>query len=66
MLRAGTLMTRRRVVMGGGRMLAAAAAGVSMPFLSRAADRQAITHGIQSGDVGAAGAIVWAQPQSDP
>ena len=34
----------------------AAATGVStlaMPYLSRAADRPLITHGVQSGDVGA-------------
>src|ERR1700751_2294368 len=43
----------------------AAAAGVStfaMPYLSRAADRPAITHGVQSGDVGADGGVVWARP----
>ena len=34
-------------------------AGVlAMPYLSRAADRPQITHGVQSGDVGAAGGVV--------
>src|ERR1700744_3600888 len=42
----------------------AAAAGVStiaMPYLSRAADRPAVTHGVQSGDVSADGGVVWAR-----
>src|SRR6266478_1153727 len=41
---------------------AAAGAGViAMPYLSRAADRPQITHGVQSGDVGADGGVVWAR-----
>lgn len=42
----------------------AAATGLStlaMPYLSRAADRPVITHGVQSGDVGADGGVVWAR-----
>ena len=42
----------------------AAATGVgalAMPYLSRAADRPQITHGVQSGDVGADGGVVWAR-----
>src|ERR1700754_3921504 len=42
----------------------AAATGMSavaMPYLSRAADRPQITHGVQSGDVGAADGVVWAR-----
>ncbi|MEN3287076.1 MAG: alkaline phosphatase [Bradyrhizobium sp.] len=42
----------------------AAAAGVStiaMPYLSRAADRPAMTHGVQSGDVSTDGGVVWAR-----
>ena len=42
----------------------AAAAGVStlaMPYLSRAADRPVITHGVQSGDVGADGGVIWSR-----
>ena len=40
----------------------AAATGVglvAMPYLSRAADRPAMTHGVQSGDVGADGGMIW-------
>jgi alkaline phosphatase D len=47
------------------RLLAtAAASGVSViatPYLSRAADRPAMTHGVQSGDVGSDGGVVWAR-----
>src|ERR1700753_4429574 len=42
----------------------AAATGVStlaMPYLSRAADRPLITHGVQSGDTGIDGGVVWAR-----
>src|ERR1700680_4035158 len=42
----------------------AAATGVgaiAMPYLSRAADRPQISHGVQSGDVGADGGVVWAR-----
>src|SRR5215475_6978055 len=42
----------------------AAATGVSlvaMPYLSRAADRPVITHGVQSGDIGVDGGVVWAR-----
>src|SRR3981189_972647 len=51
-------LTRRR-------FLSTAGAGVlgplAMPYLSRAADRPQITHGVQSGDVGADGGVVWAR-----
>src|SRR5689334_16167204 len=42
----------------------AAATGIStiaMPYLSRAADRPVVTHGVQSGDVGTDGGVVWAR-----
>src|ERR1700742_725864 len=51
-------ITRRRF------LSTAAAAGVStiaMPYLSRAADRPVITHGVQSGDVGADGGVIWSR-----
>src|SRR6478735_2058741 len=34
---------------------------IAMPYLSRAADRPVITHGVQSGDVGADVGVVWAR-----
>src|ERR1700753_307978 len=42
----------------------AAAAGVwtlALRYLSRAADRPLVTHGVQSGDVGVDGGVVWAR-----
>jgi alkaline phosphatase D len=35
--------------------------GIAKPYLSRAADRPLITHGIQSGDVSNDSAVVWAR-----
>ena len=47
------------------RFLASAAmtgAGVvAMPYLSRAADRPEITHGVQSGDTGIDGGVIWSR-----
>ena len=41
---------------------AASGAGlIAMPYLSRAADRPVITHGVQSGDIGTDGGVVWAR-----
>jgi alkaline phosphatase D len=51
-------LTRRRVLTG---MTAAAAAVVGKPYLSRAADRPLITHGLQSGDVSTGSGVVWAR-----
>src|SRR3954465_15890183 len=34
---------------------------IAMPYLSRAADRPVVTHGVQSGDIGADGGVVWAR-----
>lgn len=39
----------------------AALGGIAMPYLSRAADRPRITHGLQSGDVSTDGGVVWAR-----
>ncbi|UPK04270.1 alkaline phosphatase D family protein [Bradyrhizobium sp. 170] len=49
-------ISRRRFLAGAG------AIGVmTMPYLSRAADRPIVTSGVQSGDVGADGGVVWAR-----
>ena len=37
------------------------AAGISRPYLSRAADRPLITHGVQSGDVSVDAGVIWAR-----
>src|SRR5262249_61038219 len=55
-------LTRRRFL---GTAAASAAMTVSgaiaRPYLSRAADRPCITHGVQSGDVSVDSAVVWAR-----
>jgi alkaline phosphatase D len=40
---------------------AGAFGAIAMPHLSRAADRPQLTHGVQSGDVGGDGGVVWAR-----
>src|SRR5512140_1597490 len=50
-------LSRRRFLSTG----AGALGVIAMPYLSRAADRPLITHGVQSGDVGADGGVVWAR-----
>src|SRR5437660_1568739 len=56
-----------RIPLSRRRFLATAAASTAIspfvprPYLSRAADRPVITHGIQSGDVSADGAVIWAR-----
>jgi len=43
------------------RFLATAAATLAAPYLSRAADRPQITHGLQSGDITFDSGVVWAR-----
>ena len=50
-------ISRRRFV----QQAAGTAAFVAMPYLSRAADRPLVTHGVQSGDVNADSGVVWAR-----
>jgi len=49
--------SRRRFLTTG----AGALGAIAMPHLSRAADRPAVTHGVQSGDVTVDGGVVWAR-----
>jgi alkaline phosphatase D len=62
-----TILFPRKPVRGLSRrrfLASAAATGIgtiAMPRLSRAADRPVITHGVQSGDIGADGGVVWAR-----
>src|SRR5215470_9212730 len=51
-------ISRRRFV---STVSAAALGGIAMPYLSRAADRPLVTHGVQSGDVSTDGGVVWAR-----
>jgi alkaline phosphatase D len=55
-------LTRRRFLRGVMSSASAAAlGGIAMPAISRAADRPLITHGLQSGDVSANSAVIWAR-----
>ena len=51
-------ISRRRFV---STVSAAALGNIAMPYLSRAADRPLITHGVQSGDVSTDSGVVWAR-----
>src|SRR6202451_1086741 len=51
------IISRRHFLRGTSSALGA----LAMPSLSRAADRPAVTHGVQSGDVGGDGGVVWAR-----
>src|SRR5471030_875697 len=56
-----TLSRRRLLATVGSAAVATGLDGIARPYLSRAADRPVITHGIQSGDVSADAAMVWAR-----
>jgi len=57
-----TRLTRRRFLTQAASTTALAAVGtIATPYLSRAADRPRVTHGIQSGDVTADSGVVWAR-----
>jgi len=51
--------SRRRFLSAAAVTGAGALGAIAMPYLSRAADRPQITHGVQSGDIGADGGVVW-------
>ena len=53
--------TRRRILLSGSAGLAGLASGLARPAISRAADRPLLTSGLQSGDVWADSAVVWAR-----
>jgi alkaline phosphatase D len=56
------LPTRRRFVTTGmAATTICAVGGVARPYLSRAADRPIISHGVQSGDVSSSSGVVWAR-----
>src|SRR6478672_4056570 len=58
-IRAGRAITRRQWLVRSAATLAGF--GLARPYLSRAADRPLITSGIQSGDVSADSAVIWAR-----
>src|SRR6201997_3539282 len=54
-------LSRRQFLSSAAATGAGALGTIAMPYLSRAADRPQVTHGVQSGDVGADGGVVWAR-----
>src|SRR6059058_4718917 len=54
-------LSRRRFLSTAAVTGVGALSAIGMPYLSRAGDRPQITHGVQSGDVGADGGVVWAR-----
>src|SRR3954451_7573766 len=54
-------ISRRRFLTSAASTGVGALGAIAMPYLSRAADRPQITHGVQSGDVGADGGVGWAR-----
>src|SRR4030088_2446598 len=54
-------LSRRRFLSTAAAPGAVALGPFAMPYLSRPAARPQITHGVQSGDVGAEGGVVWAR-----
>src|SRR6186997_634781 len=54
-------LSRRRFLSTAAMTGAGALGTIAMPYLSRADGRPQITHGVQSGDVGADGGVVWAR-----
>ena len=61
-MRSRTVLSRRTVLKSAAASAAITAiGGIARPSLSFAPDRAQITHGIQSGDVGAESAVVWAR-----
>jgi alkaline phosphatase D len=58
--RAGAALTRRRFLTHAAALAAPPAFG-GFPFVSRAADRPIITHGVQSGDVATDSGVVWSR-----
>jgi alkaline phosphatase D len=57
----GALSRRRLLASAWGAGALTVLGGIARPYLSRAADRPQITHGIQSGDISLDGGIVWAR-----
>src|SRR3954447_16504955 len=61
-IRAGQAVNRRQwLVRSAATCAVAVLASLARPYLSRAADRPLITSGIQSGDVSADSAVIWAR-----
>src|SRR5271156_4732223 len=54
-------VTRCRLLTAASATALTAASGIARPYLSFAADRPLITHGVQSGDVSIGSGMIWAR-----
>src|SRR6201986_3019358 len=61
MLRTLRTSRRRFLKVAGATAALTAVGGIARPYLSRAADRPLVSHGIQSGDVSIDSGVVWAR-----
>src|SRR6202142_2450581 len=61
MIKISRKISRRHFLSTAAATGAGALGTIAMPYLSRAADRPQITHGVQSGDVSSDGGVVWAR-----
>src|SRR5215471_15155949 len=61
LLRGARLSRRRLLASASAATALTLVGGVARPYLSRAADRPRITHGVQSGDVSTDSAVVWSR-----
>ena len=55
------LPTRRRIVTTSMAAALSGLSGIGRPYLSRAADRPVVSHGVQSGDISNNSGVVWAR-----
>jgi alkaline phosphatase D len=60
-MRAGATLSRRSFLSCAAATTVTAVGGLARPFISHAADRPQVTHGVQSGDVSVDSGIVWAR-----
>src|SRR3569833_632808 len=55
------LIRRKLLTSPGSTALITGVSGIARPYLSRAADRPAVSHGVQSGDASTDSGMVWAR-----
>jgi alkaline phosphatase D len=61
MKRTPPIQSRRQILKLAGASALMVPVGLAMPRISRAASRPLVTHGLQSGDIGASQGVVWAR-----
>lgn len=60
-IRLGPISRRRFLTTAAATGAMTSLSGIAMPYLSRAADRPQVTHGVQAGDVSLDSGVVWAR-----